>query len=384
MEITIATGIFWPEMGGPATYVKMIAQEMTKNGFKVNVVCRSKKRKYKEDKELPFPIYRIKNLRPKIASYFFYFLKLIKVARKSDVIFCQGPVSSGLPAYWANKFLKKKFVLKIVGDYAWEQAALNKYEDDIVSFQSRKFSGKIGTLKKIQRRVAQSANLVIVPSEFLAKIVGFWGVKKENIKVINNGTDFEPLDISREEARKKIKISGNILLSIGRMVPWKGFVMLIKIMPELLRDIPFLRLVIIGDGPDFESLKRIVKNLNLENKVYILEKMSKENLRLYLAAADMFVLNSGYEGFSHQIIEVMACKIPVLVSTSGGNPEIVKSGENGLLFPYNNEFYLKEFIRLIHNDKELAENISQGALETSKNFTVKKTLEKTISALGSL
>lgn len=383
-KITIATGIFTPEIGGPATYVETIAPGLMEFGFDVKVIARSKKSKYPEDKSLPYSVFRIKNSFLKPLTYFKFFLKIFGLARKDDLIFAQSPVSAGYPAYIANKFLKKKFVVKIVGDYAWEQYSLKNPFVDIMDFQNKKVSGKIKNLREIQKKVANAADVIIVPSNFLAKIVGRWGIKPEKIKVIYNSVDLKPLDIPKEEARKKIGISGNIILSIGRLVPWKGFKMLLKIMPELLKINPFFRLVIVGDGPEMKNLEKIKHNLGLEDKVFLVGKKSKEELKIYLKAADMFILNSGYEGFSHQILEAMSMEIPVLASVIGGNKEVIQSGENGLLFPYNDEFYIKQFIKVVHKDNDVRERLIEGGLKTAKLFTPEKMIKETANILSNI
>src|SRR3989344_5324934 len=195
-KITIAAGSFWPEIGGPVSYLKSILPELKEAGFDIDVVARSKKSKYPEDSGFDFKVYRIKDWSLKPFNYLRYFLKLLKVAKSSDIIYAQGPVSSGFPAYLVNKFLKKKFVVKITGDYAWESRFLKanraptsakasgqySFEDeiiDVLEFQRQKISGKSGALRKIQMKICQAADKVIVPSKFLAKVVGHWGVKKE-------------------------------------------------------------------------------------------------------------------------------------------------------------------------------------------------------------
>ena len=274
-KITIAAGSFWPDIGGPSSYIKTIAPKLIGAGFNVDLIARSSKRKYPQDSESNWKIHRIKNLPGKPLNYLRYFLKLLRVAKNSTTIYAQGPVSSGYPAYLANKFLNKKFVVKITGDYAWEQYHVKIPTDsivDVLDFQNKKISGKFNILRKIQMKVCQAADKVIVPSRFLAKVVGYWGVKNENIKVIYNGTDFKPVEMEKEKARKEIGISGNIILSAGRLVPWKGFRMLIKIMPEILKGDQFARLVIVGDGPEMENLKLMKNNLGLNGKVFLVCK----------------------------------------------------------------------------------------------------------------
>ena len=383
-KITVAAGSFWPEIGGPSSYVRSILPRIKESGFEVDLVVRSKKRKYPEDSGLDFKIYRVKDWPSKPLNYLRYFLTLLKKAKSSEIIYAQGPVSSGYPAYWANKFLKKKLVVKITGDYAWEQYSLENEIIEVIDFQRHKLSGRFKTLRKVQERVCRSADLVIVPSRFLAKVVRHWGVKEEKIKVVYNGTDFKPLDLKKEEARKNIGISGNIILSAGRLVPWKGFKMLVKIMPELIKEHNFARLVIVGDGPEMETLEIMKNNLGLQNKVYMVGKKPQEELKMYLAAADMFVLNTAYEGFSHQLLEAMAAGVPVVTTNAGGNPELVKQGDNGFMVKYNDELNLTEAIKAVFGNEDIRQKFSEEGKKTAERFTVKKMTDETVNLFNSL
>ena len=383
-KITIAAGSFWPEIGGPSSYLKAILPKLKDGGFEVDLVVRSKKSRYLEDAALDYRIHRLKDWPGKPVNYLRYFLKLLKVAKSSDIIYSQGPVSSGYPSYLANKFLKKKFIVKITGDYAWENYSLKNEIIDVLEFQNKKIFGKFNALRKIQKKVCQAADKIVVPSKFLAKVAGYWGVKDENIEVIYNGIDFKPLALGKEKARKEIGISGNIILSVGRLVPWKGFKMLIKIMPELIKEYNFVRLVIVGDGPEMEVLETIKNNLGLHNKVYLVGAKSQEELKTYLAAADMFVLNTAYEGFSHQILEAMAAGVPLITTNSGGNSELIKQGENGFMVKYNDELNLTEAIRGVFNYQDIREKFIEEGKKTARKFTVGKMAEETLNLFNSL
>jgi len=383
-KITIAAGSFWPEIGGPSSYLKSILPELMESGFGVDLVTRSKKRKYPEDAGFKYKVHRLKDLPSKPLNYLRFFLRILKTARTSNLIYAQGAVSSGYPAYWANKFLKKKFVVKITGDYAWEQYSLGNELIGVLDFQNKKLTGKFNALRKIQMKVCNAADKVVVPSKFLAKVVGYWGVKDKNIEVVYNGIDFKPLDIEKEKARREVGISGNIILSAGRLVPWKGFKMLIKIIPELLKENQFVRLVIVGDGPEMEDLEIMKNNMGLNSKVYLVSKKSQEELKTYLAAADMFVLNTVYEGFSHQLLEAMAAGVPVITTNAGGNPELIKQGENGFMVKYNDELNLTEAIKALFEHQDIREKFIEEGKKTAEKFTVKKMAEETTQVLNSL
>ena len=316
---------------------------------------------------------------PKGIRHLIYFFIVLGQAKKHDIVFSLNAVSAGLPALISSRIRRKKFFVKIVGDYAWEMAIYkNKSPFLINDFQNTTKKGWIKILANIQHRVCNSADRIIVPSKYLAGIVQGWGVGPNKITVIYNGVDFTPSSLSREEARKQVGIPGNIILSSGRLVPWKGFKMLVKIMPKLLEINQFFRLVIVGDGPDRKSLEAMIRNMNLDKKVYLVGRKSKEDLAIYLAASDMFVLNSGYEGFSHQILEAMVAGLPVIASAIGGNKEIVSQGENGFLVRYNDEFNLIEAIKGLWQSPELCKDLSEKGKETAKKFSVERMVEETI------
>ena len=353
-----------------------------KLGASVAVLSYSSVWSFKDDKSQPYKIVRVWGKWPKGIKHLIFGIKLLGLARKFDTIYALNVWSAGFPSLVAAKLFKKKFVVRIVGDYAWEvgvgKGRINVLIDD---FQKSKKSGWIGALYKLQGWICKKADIVIVPSRSLSDVVKGWGVPESKIKIIYNGVDFKPSGLSKEEARNKIGIHGNIILSAGRFVPWKGFRMLIKIMPRLLELKQFARLVIVGDGPDKKKLESMIKNMKLDQKVFLAGKKSKEELAAYLAASDMFVLNSSYEGFSHQILEAMTAGVPVIASAAGGNREVIIQGQNGFLVRHNDEFNLIEAIKTVWQNDEFREGLIGSGKETIARFSPEKMVEETIEFL---
>lgn len=380
-KILIATGIFSPEIGGPASYAKTLANKLKDSG--VVVLTYSPVFSFKDDINQPYKIVRVWSKWPKGLRHLKYFFKALSLARKSDAVFALNAVSAGVPAMYAAKMAKKKFFVKIVGDAAWEKA-INSGKTQLLinDFQGSKKTGLIKTLHNLQYKVCKNADGIIVPSQYLADIVHGWGISKDKIRVIYNGVDFKSSDLSKEEARRKIGIFGHLILSAGRLVPWKGFRMLIKIMPSVLELNQAFRLVIVGDGPDKKMLESMIRNLGLGNKVYLVGKKTQEELATYMAAADMFVLNTGYEGFSHQILETMSAGVPVITTAVGGNKEVIDQGENGFLVKYNDEFNLVEAIRSLWNSSELREEFTEKGKKTTEKFSSEKMFSETIKFLN--
>ena len=381
-KILISTGIFSPDIGGPASYANELCQKLS-GEFSFTVLTYSSAIKHPEDKKYPYKVVRVWRKMPSLLRYGIYFFRVIFEARRHDLILVLTTFSGGIPGIFASRLFKKKVFVRIAGDKVWETVATKKKTRLLIDeFQKSRKSRLVNFLFRLQGWVCKKADKVIVPSEYLASIVKDWGVSSQKIEVIYNGVDFKPAEMTSQEARIKIGISGNILLSVGRLVPWKGFKMLVKIMPELLKINQFFRLVIVGDGPELKDLKTMVKNLSLEKKVYLVGKKTKEELAIFLRAADIFVLNTGYEGFSHQILEAMVSGLPVITTFSGGNKEIIHQGENGFMVKYNDEFNLLEAIKTLWNNKDLRQKFTDNGLKTSGYFSIDKMIKETTEILS--
>ena len=383
-NILIATGIFSPDIGGPASYAQTLAIRLAESK-KVTMVTYSSVWSSSADLKLPFRVVRIWAKWPKGIKHGIYFMKMLLEARNCGVIFALNAVSAGIPARFVARVFKRKFIVKIVGDSAWERA-IGKGRTSLLlnDFQKVKRSGRARIMHALQFSVCKGAHIIIVPSEYLRSIVEGWGIPKEKIKVVYNGSDFKPSLLSKEEAKKKLGIAGNILFTWGRLVPWKGFRMLIKIMPKLAEINPFFKLVIVGSGPDKSILETMIKNLRLERKIILAGRKNLEEVAEYLATADIAVLNSGYEGFSHQLLEAMIAGVPLITTNAGGNREIIRQGQNGIMVKYNDEFNLIEVIRAIWNNQELQDHFISEGKKTASHFNVEKMFNETDALLDQL
>jgi len=380
-KIVIASGIFPPDIGGPASYAVTLGKSLSDQAD-VTVVTYSDPRKKKDDEQYSFHVVRVWRAIPKGIRHIMYVAKLWSHARGAIAILSLNAVSAGYPALLVAKVAKVRLIVRIVGDASWEWAAASgKTYLMIDDFQERPRKGRAGRLHRIQKKVCKAADGIIVPSEYLSDLVMAWGIDEKKISVVYNGSDFEPSNMDKEDARKEIGVAGNIILSSGRLVPWKGFRMLIKLMPQLFQVNQFLRLVIVGEGPQMNELKTMVRTLGLERKVFLVGKKTARELAVYLAAADMFVLNTGYEGFSHLLLEALRACTPVITTSVGGNPELIEQGESGFLVKFNDEFNLLEAIKAIHRDKSIATNFCEKGKKRSEEFTVDRMLRETVEVI---
>ncbi|MEK7143320.1 MAG: glycosyltransferase family 4 protein [Patescibacteria group bacterium] len=361
MKILIATGIYPPDVGGPATYSKFLYEELPRHGIPVEVLSFGS----------------VRHL-PKIIRHIVYAVLLFWHARTADVIFAQDPANVGLSALIASKMLGKRFILKIVGDYAWEQGVARFGVTDTLdefSVKKREYPPFVRLLKSIELYVALRADKIITPSKYLKRIVSNWGIPEKNIAVVYNAFDdvFEKIDETPKEEK--------IIISAGRLVPWKGFFTLIAIMPKLLKHFPGLKLIIAGDGPDRIMLGRSIRELGLNSSVFLVGSLPREKLFKYIKSASVFALNTSYEGFSHQILEAMAIGTPVVTTSIGGNPEMVRNEHNGLLVKPNDSDALVRAIERLLVDDALSMTLAKNAQKTVAEFSAPRMIAETIHIL---
>jgi glycosyltransferase involved in cell wall biosynthesis len=350
-KVLIATGIYPPEIGGPATYAFGLSVELPKRGIDVDVLPFRDVRKY-----------------PKIIRHLAYFWKIILRSRGVDVIFTQDPVSTGLPAILAARLLCKKIVLRVAGDYAWEQSVQRfGVKESIDDFQKQKYGFKVELLRKLEAWSVRHADVVIAPSKYFANLVSGWNGHTRKVLPIYNG-------IKLEAFKKETKSAKKTIISAGRMVPWKGFDTLISYLPEL----PGWELVIAGDGPDKERLMRLARENKVIDRVKFLGMIAREDLYKEISKAHIFALLTTFESFSFQLIEAMYVGTPVIVNDIGNLSEIVTSTVDGILVNPGDKAAFFEAIRRIETDHGYAIKISNAAMETSKKFGEQATIDRLV------
>src|SRR3989344_1732191 len=363
MKIVIATPLYPPEVGGPATYTALLERELSLRGFDVCVA------KWSDILEWPFGI-----------KHILFFFKLFRMSASANIIFAQDPLGVGFPALCAAKILGKKFVVKTVGDRAWEEY-MNQgnsfvYPED---FYNITVSFGVRLRQFAQKYVAWHADHIIVPSEYLKKIVTNFGVMPEKIKVIYNAFELPKVNITHDEARAKFLLSGEVMVSIGRLVSWKGFETLIEMFPEIVKRNPNAKLYIIGDGPEKGNLQKAINMAGLPKNVFLKGPLSHEETLAYLVAADIMVLNTGYEGLSHVILEAMSVGVPIITTNVGGNTELIEDGVSGRLVSYQDKKALEETITEILADVLAArERFEKPAREKAAEFSKEKMLDSLI------
>ena len=217
---------------------------------------------------------------------------------------------------------------------------------------------------KVQNIIAVSLHVKNVISE----------MTQSKIHVIPNGIDFEGI----QNIHPLKSTEHPCILFIGELVKVKGVTSLIKAIPIIKKAIPTIRVFIGGAGPQEEELKKLVKELNVEENVEFLGFVSGDEKYSYYKSADLCVFPSRYETFGIVCLEAMACGKPVVASNVGGIPFLVEEGKIGLLFESGNVNELAERVITLLKDKELREKMGEAGRERAKEFAWDKIAEQTV------
>jgi glycosyltransferase involved in cell wall biosynthesis len=204
-------------------------------------------------------------------------------------------------------------------------------------------SGSIGDVNTSQRTwrgrlrleaIRRWADVVVVLTELMKKEALSAGVPENRIHMFNNGIDSSlyVFEQTKDEAKQVLGLDGKmIILFIGRLDPVKSLSTVLNALALSLDQLHVLHLLIVGDGPERTILEKKVRDLQIDSKVSFMG--NQKDVRLFLCAADVFVLPSKTEGISNALLEAMSAQIPCLATPVGGNLEVLDGGKYGLLVP---------------------------------------------------
>lgn len=387
MKILITTGIFPPDIGGPASYVPAAAMGLSRRGHEVTVVTLADFPELKRDHQPEgYRVIRLDRELPWILRLIAAVAAIWREARKAEVVFAAG---LAFEAALASKLARRPFVCKIVGDSAWERSVVRGwYRNGIEAFQTARKGMAHRLLDFMRAYPARAAKIVITPCVFLRRIVSRWA-PQARIAVIPNAcyaavTSSIPEQANAESSGPfKGRFNGVTMITVCRLVPWKKVDELIGLVARTRN----YRLIVVGDGPMFETWQTTARRLFLDDRVVFMGGLEQDKVLDVMSKADIFVLNSTYEGFPHVILEAAEAGIPVVAAACGGVPELVLHGQTGLLFAPGDIGALTRCLDRLDRDPELAYALALAArnrldAEFSFNGMVARTESVLLAACG--
>jgi len=278
---------------------------------------------------------------------------LWKNRKQYDIVHFHGaglPLIINLPLL---KLLRKKVIAKVAASNLGTEAG---------SLKGRYFG--IGSLLA---ECMKKVDVFVAISEEIKRGLIRDGIEETKIKQIPNFVDIEnyrrPSPFEKTELKKKLGLKDDVVvLFSGRFVPRKGVNYLLEAWVRVQREIPSVKLVLLGDGPTFKEMQSYAERLGIKGSV--LFKGHVSNVKEFLQSADLFVLPSLQEGMPNALLEAMACALPTVATRIGGVEDIIEDGYNGILVkPADPESLASGLKKLIEN-KSLRKSIADNAYKT--------------------
>ncbi len=344
MKVLIVSGIWPPDVGGPASHAPDVAAFLTRRGREVEVVTTAAAAPALR----PYPVRWTSRRLPVGLRHLHGVLLIARRARYADVVYSTGLFGRTLVG---ALLARRPFVVKLTADPAFERArARGRFNGDVDEFQK---AGGAPMLRFVRNRTVRHAAHVFCPSAYLAELAVRWGADPARVDVLPNPAPAEIALPPREELRARYGIDGPTLAFAGRLTAQKA----LEVAFEAIGLVDGVTLLVAGDGPERERLERLAGP-----RVRFLGAADRQGVLELFAAADASLLSSDWENFPHTVVEALAVGTPVIATAVGGVAEVVRDGENGLLVRAGDPAALAGAIARFFGDAELRSRLAAAAV----------------------
>lgn len=358
MRVLIVSGIWPPDVGGPASHAPDVAAFLAARGHRVEVVVTAAV----APASRPYPVRYTSRRLPVGLRHAHGLLLIARRALHADVIYTTGMFGrSGLAAL----LTRTPCVVKLTGDPAFERLrSRGAVGGDVESFQGSARGVSAAALIRLRDLVLRRASHVYTPSAHLRDLAIDWGVAADKVTVLPNPLPGELPGESRDALRSRFGFGLPTLVFAGRLTAQKSLPTLLGAL-EAVDDVD---LVIVGDGEEHGAIEAEIAQRRLGDRVRLLGARPRSTVLELLLAADAAVLSSSWENFPHGVVEALAVGTPVIATAAGGVTEVVRDDENGLLVPIGDVDALAAAIRRYVSEPELAERLRNGAAPSVARF----------------
>ena len=385
MRIGIFTDTYPPYINGVSTSIVMLKNALEKQGHQVFVVTvNADKMSYKyEDNN---KIIRIPGVPIGIYDYRLtgiYPLKAINKIKKWHLDVIHSHTEFGVGTF--ARIIAKQFCIPLVHTYH------TMYEDYVHYITKGYFNG---TSKKIVEYLTKfycdkTATELIVPTKKTYDLFKNKYKIERNVHIIPTGIEIERFSNNKKNLPKILKLkekynikdNDKVLLFVGRLGKEKSVDFLIKEHCNIIKKYPFCKLLIVGDGPDFEYFKKLVKKYKIEDNVIFTGKVPWEEVPLYYHMANIFVTASVTETQGLTVIEAMSASLPVVAINDESFNTVITNDLNGYLF--NNKKEYREYISLLLNDESKCKTMSKHAKINSQIYSSKYFADRVVNVYKS-
>lgn len=281
----------------------------------------------------------------------------LQIMRKTkfDVVYAQFVIPSGLPAAWLSLLYKIPFVLTFVGGDIYDPSkGISPHRHMLLRAVIRWVASKADARTAISTDTKTRTIELHGVTEAITVVP--IGLKSQNIpSVIRTDFDFADSDI--------------ICVSIGRLVPRKGY----DILLTAWKDIPRAKLVIIGDGPLKAHLTSLIENYGISERVQLMGQVDEEVKFKLLSISDIYVSAAQHEGFGIVFLEAMRAGLPIVATNDGGQTDFLSDGEHALLTAPHDDKAIVRAVNTLIDNSDLRIQIGEHNIHAVQEYYLENT-----------
>lgn len=358
MKIVIPTADYPPIEGGIGTVSLYLSRELAKLGHDVTVIAPFFPNMEEFDTNEAAEVIRFRGYHLGWFRFFPLLLKSWGYMRKSDLVLGINIAYGGIMAWMVGR----------------------PYVTFAYAYEFLKFK-RVPLVASLFRRVYNHSKAVVAISTYTAEQLRLFGVNDSQIRVVFPGAPAAETvaDDVLKEIKEQLVLDGSpLILAVGRMIPRKGHVKLVRALAQIREHHPEALLVCVGQGPTVVDVAREAQRLNIRHAVRLTGRLSDREVAALYTLCDVFALPTGedqngqVEGFGLVFSEAHAYGVPVVAGRSGGVVDAILHDETGHLIDPNDEAALTESLLCLLNDKDEAARLGaagKARVEKELNWT---------------
>jgi len=361
MKVAIVTGIFPPDIGGPATHAEDLRAVWTERGWEVTVVTlwdgagtSIAPGLVRFPRRWPWP-----GRLAAVAAW------LGTNRNAFDAVYATGMLPA---AVLGGRLARRPVVVKVVGDPAWERGQrLGLTGREFEEFQ--RFSGggaRVGAMRWLRDASLRAASAITAPSAYLADVIESWLGGPAGVTVIPNGVRAAGM-VRRPGSSEQLRV-----VFVGRLVAHKRVERLI----EAAAHVDGVSLEIVGDGPERAALEEEARRLHVTDRVSFTGDLRHAEVMRRIATSDALALASDYEGLPHVVVEALVVGTPIVSHAVGGVPEVVVDEVAGLILADANVATIASAFERLRDDTDLRSRLSSGASRAGMDHRIETTADR--------
>jgi glycosyltransferase involved in cell wall biosynthesis len=226
------------------------------------------------------------------------------------------------------------------------------------------------TMLRLVAAVYPYADRIVAISRGVKDSLVRLGIASDKVRVIYNPQNLGSIAsaIAGVSSRPPVSSGPFTIVTAGRLSPQKDYPTLLQALREVCDSGVDARLIVLGNGPDHAKLMKLAERLKIGSRIEWRGWLSDPYP--VMAAGDLFVLTSRWEGFGNVLVEAMACGVPVVATSSPGTREIVAVGADGLLVDHHEPAALAAALERVLSDQALHTRLAHGARASAERFAL--------------